>query len=265
MVQYSSCLKSRISFSRSTISLTTTDCTLPAERPGLTVFHKTAELISDQPSRMRRVCWALTRLMSMLRGAAMPFLMPVLVISLKVTRFFSSLSSPSMLERCRKWPRPRGPGRSRGRQSWNVWPLFSADCATLPLAADVDIFRLEVMFDIHTQAAFGQVADVAHRGHHLIALAEVFLDGLGLGRGLHNHQLGGRLGRLFRRCFFCGCLGSGLFSRPSFWLLSFSQRLLSQFFCPFPKPLVFRLPWKPPLLFPVLQSQMGSRFIFLKC
>src|SRR5699024_1505629 len=49
---------------------------------------------------------------------------------------------------------------------------------------------------------------------------------------------------------------------PSFWLLSFSQRLLSQFFCPFPKPLVFRLPWKPPLLFPVLQSQIGKSFLF---
>ena len=111
MVQYSSCLKSRISFSRSTISLTTTDCTLPAERPGLTVFHKNGlSLYPTSRSRMRRVCWALTRLISMLRGAAMPFLMPVLVISLKVTRFFSSLSSPSMLERCQEMASPSRSG-----------------------------------------------------------------------------------------------------------------------------------------------------------
>ena len=42
-VQYSSALNFRISFSRSTINLTATDCTRPAESPRATFFHKNGE------------------------------------------------------------------------------------------------------------------------------------------------------------------------------------------------------------------------------
>ena len=50
MVQYSSGIKARISSSRSTISLTTTDCTLPGREARFDRLpQKRAELISDQP------------------------------------------------------------------------------------------------------------------------------------------------------------------------------------------------------------------------
>src|SRR5690554_3562528 len=55
--------KFSISRSRSTIKRTATDCTRPAERPPLTFFHNTGE--SSYPtnrSKMRRACWAFTRL-----------------------------------------------------------------------------------------------------------------------------------------------------------------------------------------------------------
>src|SRR3989338_10705857 len=43
IVQYSSALNFSISLSRSTTSLTATDCTLPAERPLATFFHKNGD------------------------------------------------------------------------------------------------------------------------------------------------------------------------------------------------------------------------------
>src|SRR5690606_3241897 len=52
-----------ISRSRSTISLTATDCTRPADKDGFTLRHNTGE--SSKPtsrSSTRRACWALTRL-----------------------------------------------------------------------------------------------------------------------------------------------------------------------------------------------------------
>ena len=53
---------------------------------------------------------------------------------------------------------------------------------------------------------------------------------LALAGDSRNHQLGGRLGRLFRRCFFCGCLGSGLFSRRLFGCCLFRRGFCHSFF-----------------------------------
>ena len=41
--------------------------------------------------------------------------------------------------------------------------------------------------DIHAQLALGQVPDMAHGRLYLIARPQVLADGLGLGRGLHDH------------------------------------------------------------------------------
>ena len=74
--------KACISRSRSTMRRTATDCTRPAESAGFTFFHNTGE--SSKPtirSRMRRACWASTRLMSMLRGFSIAFRIAPLVIS----------------------------------------------------------------------------------------------------------------------------------------------------------------------------------------
>ena len=50
------------------------------------------------------------------------------------------------------------------------------------LAGDDDVLGLEVVVEIDAQRLLGQVLDVAERGFHLIARAEIFLDRLRLGR-----------------------------------------------------------------------------------
>ncbi|GFI07263.1 hypothetical protein IMSAGC006_02018 [Muribaculaceae bacterium] len=94
--KYSSDRKFFISSSRSTMSLTATDCTRPAERAGLIFFHSTG--LSSNPtmrSSTRRACWALTRSMSMPRGLAMALSMASFVISWNTMRRVLSGLSPS--------------------------------------------------------------------------------------------------------------------------------------------------------------------------
>ena len=55
------------------------------------------------------------------------------------------------------------------------------------LALDVDILRGIVMIHIDAQLAGGQVADVAHAGGDLVAIAQIFPNGLRLGRRLHDN------------------------------------------------------------------------------
>jgi hypothetical protein len=60
------------------------------------------------------------------------------------------------------------------------------------------------MFHINAQRAGGQVPDMAHAGRYSIAAAQVFANGLCLGWGFHDHQLGaGLCFGLFRGGFFC--------------------------------------------------------------
>ena len=58
----------------------------------------------------------------------------------------------------------------------------------LALAVDGQIGGLEVIFHIHAQLLFGQVAQMSHGGLYLIARPQIFGNGLGLGRGLHDEQ-----------------------------------------------------------------------------
>ena len=47
----------------------------------------------------------------------------------------------------------------------------------------------KVPVHIYAQRALGQVAQMAHAGLHLIIRPQILADGLGLGRGLHDHQI----------------------------------------------------------------------------
>ena len=99
--QYSSGLKSLIWRSRSTIILTATDCTLPAERFLRTFFHRNGEsLYPTILSSILLACCAFTRSRSIFLGCATPFSMPVLVISLKVILSDASRGSPRSCARC---------------------------------------------------------------------------------------------------------------------------------------------------------------------
>ena len=55
-------------------------------------------------------------------------------------------------------------------------------------ALDGLVFGLEMVFHIHTQLAFGQIPDMAHGGHYLITAAQIFFDGVRLGRRLNDHK-----------------------------------------------------------------------------
>ena len=115
------------------------------------------------------------------------------------------------------------------------------------LAFDGNILWGIAMFHINAQRAGGQVPDMAHAGRYSIAAAQVFANGLCLGRGFHDHQLGAGLcfglfgGALCGRFFGCGfavlclsCLGFGrcLF-RGCFFCCQFFRCSLfcGSFFC----------------------------------
>ena len=55
------------------------------------------------------------------------------------------------------------------------------------LALDVDILRGVVVVHIDAQLAGGQIADVAHAGGDFVAIAQIFPNGLRLGRRLHDN------------------------------------------------------------------------------
>src|ERR1700686_2475853 len=67
----------------------------------------------------------------------------------------------------------------RGRQLFQLGHNFL-------FAGDDDVVRLEVVLDIHTQCALGQILHVAERGLDREALPQILLDGLRLGRRFDN-------------------------------------------------------------------------------
>ncbi len=52
----------------------------------------------------------------------------------------------------------------------------------LGFAANGLVMGRKVMFDVHRHLAFGQIFDVAHRGFHHKAWAQILFDGFGFGR-----------------------------------------------------------------------------------
>ena len=56
------------------------------------------------------------------------------------------------------------------------------------LAGDYRILRGKVMGNVHRQPGGGQIPHMAHRGHHIVPLAQIALNVFRLGRRLHNNQ-----------------------------------------------------------------------------
>ena len=85
--------KARRSRSRSTSRRTATDCTRPAERPGLIFFHRSGEtLYPTRRSRILRACWASMRGRSISPGSLSASSTALFVISLNVMRWNRSRS-----------------------------------------------------------------------------------------------------------------------------------------------------------------------------
>ena len=59
----------------------------------------------------------------------------------------------------------------------------------LALVADGLIDRFKIVFDVHAELAFGQIAQMTHAGLDHIVLAEIPLNGFRLRRGLNDHQM----------------------------------------------------------------------------
>ena len=117
---------------------TATDCTRPAERAGFTFFHNTGE--SSKPtirSRIRRACWASTRLMSMSRGFSIAFRMAPLVISWKTIRLVCSGFSFSTSYKCHAMA---SPSRSSSEASHTVsacWACAFSSLTSLAFSAGI--------------------------------------------------------------------------------------------------------------------------------
>ena len=56
-----------------------------------------------------------------------------------------------------------------------------------------DVFRLEIVIQIHAHRALGQIAQMPHAGLDLIIRAKIFSDCLCLGRRFHDYQIGSLL------------------------------------------------------------------------
>ena len=56
-------------------------------------------------------------------------------------------------------------------------------------ALDGAVIGFKVVVHVHAQLALGQVAQMSHAGLDHIIGSQIFADGLGLGRGLHNDQI----------------------------------------------------------------------------
>ena len=77
-----------------------------------------------------------------------------------------------------------------GEDRWSdaVLAAFFKLGERLGLALDGDVLGLEVVLDVDAQLTGGEVAQVAHRGPHVVARAEILADGLGLRGRLDDHE-----------------------------------------------------------------------------
>ena len=68
---------------------------------------------------------------------------------------------------------------------------FLADLGEdLAPAMDGDIFHFKIVFRIHAQLGLGQIAHMALRSLYLVAPAQKFCNGAGLGGRFHDNQFG---------------------------------------------------------------------------
>ena len=236
-VQYSSDSNAWISFSRSQMSLTVTDCTRPAERPLRIAVAD--ELDRDRLYAAGREALAnfapeeRTQLVADNAVEHAARLLRVDAIHVDGARLLDS----GLDGRLRDFVEDDAAVRRRvdaedvGEMPCDglalavrvacevdfrsVLRIFLERLDEVALATDVDVFRREVVVDVDAELALRQVAQVAHRCANHVLAAEVFLDGLGLGWRLDDDE------RLLRRRPFLRCLFRGLFHRFLDFLLSF--------------------------------------------
>ena len=58
------------------------------------------------------------------------------------------------------------------------------------LATDRDILRFEILLQVYTHFAFGQIPEMAHAGFYNIIRPQILANGLGFGGGLHDYEIG---------------------------------------------------------------------------
>ncbi len=134
MDQYSTGLKSSISRSRSTMSLSATDCTRPAESRPRTFSHKMGLMLyPTRRSNTRRACCALTKSMLIWRGCANASATAGAVISWKTTRCVRSGSICADSIRCHEMASPSRSG-SVARK------ISSAVCASFLISLTMSFF-----------------------------------------------------------------------------------------------------------------------------
>ena len=130
--------------------------------------------------------------------------------------------------------------------------IFFQSLDEVALAPDIDVLGLEVVLHIDAKLALGQIPEMSHGGTHHVLLAQIFLYGLGLSRGLHHHQgllhFAGRSFLLwpYLFLFFCfrNCCSQTV--TPSPHACRHAVRFLPQCL-PSPSAGAGRTRWKPPL------------------
>lgn len=100
----------------------------------------------------------------------------------------------------------------------------------IPLAPDIDVLGRKIIFHVNAKLAFRQIPQVPHGSVDGISLSQIALYGLGLGRGLHQHQ-SAHLGGLFTPDLFpaaCRLFNGFLFYCPDslYWLCSLITRII---------------------------------------
>ena len=188
MLQYSTGVNARIARSRSTMRRRATVCTRPADSPVRMLRQRIGlALYPTSRSRIRRACWASTFRSSIFCGLAMARSTPLRVISSKSTRLTGALVS-SWPATCQAIASPSRSGSVARKTRLAALGRLLDIRQGLGLALDRDVLGLEAVVDVHAELPGGQVPDMADRGLHAVAAAQILADGLGLGGRLDDHQ-----------------------------------------------------------------------------
>ncbi len=186
-----------ISLSRSTISLTATLCTRPAESDGLTFFQSTGE--SSKPHQTVEHAARLLRVDQIHIYRARVLYGREYGVARDLVEYDSSRAVDRQAEHLGQMPRY---GLSLavliGCQPYVLYVLREARQFVdhLALVARDLVYGFVVAVEIDAQVLLRKVAYVAEAGLDDEALTQKLLYRLGLGRRLHNYQI-------FLHCFCC--------------------------------------------------------------
>ena len=198
MVQYSRATNAAISSSRSQIMRSAGLCTRPADRPGRTFFHSSGERLKPtRKSSARRACCALTRSTDSSRGLRHRFAHRVL--GDLVEHHALHVLALELALRLQELVQMPGDGLALavgvGREEQRLGLLQRArdGVDVLLVALDHLVLHREVVLRVDRAFLRHEIAHVAVRGEHLEVLAEVFLDGLRLGRRFHDNEVAAQM------------------------------------------------------------------------